>query len=65
MCWNCWTLICRTQIAEFSPQRNLEQIKEKLPPGFSCLVSVGEYESAEFKRQGEEFHKVCCIGLGK
>ena len=37
------------------------QSTEELPPGFPCLMSVGEYESAEFKRQGEEFHKVCCI----
>ena len=51
-------LLDSNQIAEFSPQRNLEQIKEKLPAVFPCLMSVVEYESAEFKQQGEEFHKV-------
>ena len=48
----------RAEVREFSPQKNLDLIKKKLPSRFPCLLAVGGDESDEFKRQGEEFHKV-------
>lgn len=51
----------RNEVRDYSPQGNLELIGRKIPAGFPCLMAVGENESDEFKRQGEEFHQVCGI----
>lgn len=48
----------RSEVSEYSPQKNLEKLATKLPAGFPCLMAIGEYESDEFKRQGDEFHEV-------
>ena len=54
-------LICliREEVLEWSPQKNLELIRERLPSQFPCMMAMGKYESDEYHRQGEEFHKVC------
>lgn len=49
----------RYEIQFFSPQKNLEQIRARLPVQFPCLVAVGGDESDEFRRQTDEFHQVC------
>ena len=51
-------LSLRTEVKEYSPQKNLKLIGETLPSKFPCLLAVGGDESDEFRRQGEEFHQV-------
>ena len=48
---------CREEVAQFSPQRNLDLIGQKLPCDFPCLMAIGEHESDEFHRQGQQFHQ--------
>ncbi|XP_064396207.1 kynurenine formamidase-like isoform X2 [Halichondria panicea] len=56
--------LTESEVMEYSPQRNIPQLKANVCAELHCLLCYGEQESPEFKRQSQEFHQgVVSVGV--